>query len=211
MPSHAWDRLITKWGGGHNRLPSWVGLFDNGEGEHLYLILLCCVSFLWSPNRLNLRLFNKFLCGGLKKPSLSFCNLDERISPSWNQGVWMVVLGLGPARITSWASTSWPSSQARITSENSLFPQKSPKEELPFINCGILLVTTGKKIMPIYSKNLKTLQKCENLPKIWKISKNLKIFQKTKNLPKIWKSSKNLKIFQKPEDLPKIWTSSKNL
>ena len=86
MPSHAWDRLITKWGGGHNRLPSWVGLFDNGEGEHLYLILLCCVSFLWSPNRLNLRLFNKFLCGGLKNPPFLSATWTKEYPPAETKG-----------------------------------------------------------------------------------------------------------------------------
>ena len=166
MPSHAWDRLITKWGGGHNRLPSWVGLFDNGEGEHLYLILLCCVSFLLSPNRLNLRLFNKFLCGGLKNPPFLSATWTKEYPPAETKGCGWLFWDWGQPGF-SWASTSWQSSQARVTSENSLFPQKSPKEELPFINCGILLVTTGKKIMPIYSKNLKTFQKSENFPKIW--------------------------------------------
>ena len=38
--------------------------------------------------------------------------------------------GLEEARMTLWASTCWPSSQARVTSVKSLSPLKSPKEEI---------------------------------------------------------------------------------
>ena len=55
----------------------------------------------------------------------------------------MVVWGPEPAKITLWASTRWPSSQARVTSEKSLLSTNSPKEELPFLNCGILLATSS--------------------------------------------------------------------
>ena len=61
-------------------------MFDNGEGEHLYLILLCCVSFLLSPNRLNLRLFNKFLCGGLKNPPFLSATWTKEYPPAETKG-----------------------------------------------------------------------------------------------------------------------------
>ena len=54
-------------------------------------------------------IWNKFWTGGWKTKS-----------PSLNQRMWMVLLWPEPAKITLWASTSWPSPQTRVTSENSL-------------------------------------------------------------------------------------------
>ena len=59
----------------------------------------------------------RFVCSGFARGYI-FC---MEIKSSVDQCVWMLISGLEPAKITLWASTNAPSSQARATS------QKSPR------------------------------------------------------------------------------------
>ena len=148
VPSSAWNRRITKWEADITDYNSELECFKKGK-ESTFPSFCSLVSFSLRhlghhchhhPNRLNPRLFSKF-----PQTLPFFLQLGRKTKPptSSNQEVWMVVWGPETAKITLWASTSWPSAQARVTSENSLLSTNSSKEELPFLNCGILLVMTG--------------------------------------------------------------------
>ena len=55
----------------------------------------------------------RFVCSGFARGYI-FC---MEIKSSVDQCVWMLISGLEPAKITLWASTNAPSTQARVTSQ----------------------------------------------------------------------------------------------